>query len=71
MSEKLFVLGSRLMLSLFQVPHYCRAKRALNEVGSSLTSEALSAALCPSSLPRYTAACLGTGPNAALRSGQG
>lgn len=59
---------NRLMPS---VPHYSRAKRALNRVGSSLTREALSAALCPSRLPPYTAARLGTSLSAALRSRQG
>lgn len=36
-----------------------------------MTSEALPAALCPSSLSPYTAARLGTSPSAALRSRQG
>lgn len=51
------------------VPH--QGKRALNRVGNCLTSEALPAALCPSSLPPLTAARLGTSPSAALRSRQG
>lgn len=56
----------RLMVT---VPH--QGKRALNRVGNCLTSEALPAALCPSSLPPLTAARLGTSPSAALRSRQG
>lgn len=70
MNEELFALCSKQANACLRCPLF-QGKRVLNRVGSSLTSEALPAALCPSSLPQYTAARLGTIPSAALRSRQG
>lgn len=69
MSEELFELCSKQANA--DSATLLRGRRALYRVGSSLTSEALPAALCPNSLPPYTAARLGTSPSAVLRSRQG
>lgn len=68
MNDELFALCSK--QACLRCP-LSQGKRVLNRVGSSLTNEALPAALCPSGLPQNTAARLVTIPSAALRSLQG